>query len=131
MLNALRWLLVPISTAFGCWFGIALAVLLHSAFTSLCPAGMLVSGLCHASWFPAAEAFAQYSGAALGAALAVLLPYLLAPSHKRIVAVVAFLLGAAYAAAFVVAGLDAWPYAACAIVSGLIVLVKTRPRAAH
>lgn len=59
------------------------------------------------------------------------LPYLLAPGHRRIVAIVAFLAGAAYAGAFVVAGLDAWPYAACAIASGLIVLVKTRPRAAH
>jgi hypothetical protein len=131
MLNALRWLLVPISAAVGCWSGIALAVLLHSAFTALCPAGLLVSGLCRASWFPAAEAFAQYTGAALGAVLAVLLPYLLAPSHKRSVAIAAFLLGAAFASAFVVAGLDAWPYAACAIASGFIVLVKTRARAAH
>lgn len=131
MPTALRWLLVPISAAFGCWFGIALAVLLFSAFNSLCPADELVSGFCMASWFPPVEEGVQYAGAASGAALTVLLPYWLAPSHKRAVAMVAFALGAAYAIAFAATGFDAWPFAACAIATGLLVLAKIRALAAH
>lgn len=131
MLNALRWLLVPISAAFGCWSGIALAVLLYSAFNSLCPADKLVSGFCTASWFPAVEAGVQFSGAAIGAVLAVFLPYLLAPSQKRAVAIAAFVLGSAYAIGLAAISFDAWPYAACAIASAMLVLVKTRARTAH
>ena len=129
--TALRWLLVPVSIAFGCWSGMALALLLFSAFTSLCPADKLVSGFCTADWAPAMEQSVQYAGAAAGAALAVLLPYLLAPSHKRLAAAIAFALGAAFAIWVAIAGPAAWPYAACAIGTGLLVLVKTRAHAAH
>lgn len=131
VLTALRWLLVPICAAFACWSGIALAVLLFFFFNSRCPPELLVSGFCTASWFPVVEAGTQLIGACAGAALAVLLPYLLAPSHKRAVALTAFVLGAIYSISFVLVGFDAWPYAACAIATGLLVLVKTRAHAAH
>lgn len=131
VLTALRWLLVPVSIAFACWFGMALALLLFSAVTSFCPADKLVSGFCTADWATAMEEAVQYAGAAVGAALAVLLPHLLAPSRKRLTAAVAFVLGAAFAIWVALSGPGTWPYAACAIVSGLLMLVKTRAHAAH
>lgn len=119
MLTSLRWLLVPVSAAFGCWSGIPLALLLRSVFDSFCPAGQRISGMCQASWFPAAEAFSMYSGAAVGACLTVLLSYAAAPAHKRTVATGAFALGAAYAAAVATLVAGARPFAACAIAAGL------------
>lgn len=122
MLSALRWLMVPVSTAVGCWLGIAIALLLYASFDFFCPADQRVSGMCHASWFHAGAEFSQYAGAAIGAAIAVALPFFTAPSHKRAVATLAFLAGAAYALTFSWRAPGSWPYAAAAIATGLAVL---------
>jgi len=126
LLTASRWLLVPVSAAFGCWFGIVLAMLLYAGFDHFCPASARVSGICHASWFHYTTEFAQYCGAAAGAAMAVSLPFLFAPSHKRTMSTLAYLAGAAFAL-YEAAGTAAtiWPYVACALIAGLATLAWT------
>lgn len=125
LLTALRWLLVPVLAASGCWLGLALGMLLGSTAHSLCPADQLVSGFCQAAWIGAAEAFSQYAGAVAGAASAVLLPFAVAPSHKRIAAAGAFLLGASYASYWTWHFPDDWQYPASALIAGLAALAWT------
>jgi hypothetical protein len=121
MFAILRWLLVPFVGVLGCWAGFALAIALHGAFTWLCPAELLVSGMCIARWFHAAEAVSFCAGASIGAVLAVLLPSLVAPARQGIVAAVAFACGAAYAASFVVlVGGSVLLYVACALAAGAV-----------
>jgi hypothetical protein len=129
MPNALRWLLVPVSIAFGCWSGIPLALLLRSAADSFCPAELRISGMCHAPWFPAAETLSINTGAVVGACLTVLLSFAAAPHHKRAAATAAFVLGAIYAAGIASFIASAWPAAACAIAGGLAALAWSWRRA--
>ena len=100
-MRAIRWL----ATAPLAFVGYAVAVLLVVALTSLlkrlCPPELLVSGLCTASWYAAAEVTAFAISTAVGAALFVALPALAAPGHRVRVALVAFAVGSAYAIWFV------------------------------
>lgn len=76
-------------------------------------------------WAGTVEAIAQYTGAAVGAAIAVLLPYALAPSHKRTASSCAFLLGASYALNWAFNFPEDWQYPASAIATGLAALAWT------
>jgi hypothetical protein len=126
-----RWLLVlPLGVA-GVVAGFAVAIALVSLATRVCPAEMLVSGMCVAPWYRFAEAAAYCVGAAVGAACAIGLPYLAAPSHKQHVALVALALGTVCAAWFMFgAGTSvALPFA-CAVGSGLLTAREALRRSA-
>jgi hypothetical protein len=124
-----RWLLVlPLGVA-GVFAGFAVAIALVSLAERVCPAEMLVSGMCIAPWYRFAETGAYCVGAVVGAACAVALPFLAAPSHKQGVALVALALGTAFAAWFLFgAGTSvALPFA-CAVGSGLLTARKALRR---
>jgi hypothetical protein len=96
-----RWLfVVPVGVA-GVFLGLGSAVVLVVAVARLCPPELIVSGVCTASWYRAAESAAICIGAALGAFATVAFPSLIAPRHKVRVALAAFLAGAGYSAWFV------------------------------
>lgn len=124
-MNTLRWLLIVPLGAIGFAIGICAILLLLSAVTWLCPAELVISGLCTASWFPAAQEVAISVGAAIGAAAVVGLPSLAAPQSKRLVALVAFCVGSAYVLSLLVMGSSSapiWVPVACAIASGAVAL---------
>ena len=102
-LNTLRWLLVPVA-ALGAWgASILIGATLLDLVTRLCPAEQMVSGLCTAPWWPYAERTVFCVSAAIAAALVVAATTLTAPSHRRIIAIVVFLAGLAFAVFFAVA----------------------------
>jgi hypothetical protein len=95
--NLVRWLATAPLAFLGYVVALLAVVLLTSLLSRLCPPDLLVSGLCTASWYSSVEVGAFALSTALGAALFVALPVLVAPSHRSRVAAVAFIAGAAYA----------------------------------
>ena len=96
----LRWaLVVPLGVA-SVLLGFLTALVLRWGAISLCPDAQMISGLCTATWYPAAEAWALSLGSATGASSVVLLPSLVAPRHRVYVGATALVLGAAYATWF-------------------------------
>jgi hypothetical protein len=118
-----RWILVPFACLAGVYAGIALALVLIQLADRLCPPELVVSGMCGAPWYPAAERAALCAGAALGGALAVLLPRQAAPAARPRVATAAFVCGAAYATWFLASvGSDILAPWAAALAGGALAL---------
>ena len=88
----------------------------------LCPPELLVSGACTASWHGPAVDAGIAGGAALAAGLIMVTVVLLAPSHRRLVAVAAFAIGSAVAL-YMAHHAHAWAAGASAIAVGLIALL--------
>lgn len=100
-MHALRWILAIVLPALGLAVTFVLAVLLTHGLVRLCPAELMVSGVCTAAWYPAAEQAALATAAFLGAVVFVSLPALAAPSHKPAVAWIALGAGLTFASIFV------------------------------
>lgn len=92
----LRWLLVAALGACGFWVAVGVTLALYSGAFALCPKEEIVSGMCDAPWFDAAERAAILSGPAVGAAWTVALPAWVAPRRRARVAWLMFALGAAF-----------------------------------
>jgi hypothetical protein len=120
-MTTLRWLLVLPSWLAGVVLSLVLAMALRALCIQLCPPELLVSGMCMATWYRAAESLSICAGAAVGAATAVLLPSLAAPQHRGRVALAALGLGTACATWWLAAGGSSLlaPFA-CALASGVI-----------
>jgi len=131
-LRTIRWALVLLLAPLGYVAAVLLAILLTQLLVRLCPQHLLVSGMCTASWYTTAEVAAFAFATAVGAALWVVLPSLVAPAHRSRVAWVAFVLGAAYATWFMSqVGMGfAVPFA-CAVVSGAVAAVLVWSRYRH
>ena len=102
---------------------------------ALCPPDQIESGMCIAPWYDSAFDAAVCFCAALAAFLIVTLASITAPSHKRVVASVVYVIGAATAIAMFldmpsIGHLNA---AICALIAGLLgaglVVWFTRKRA--
>ncbi len=94
MSQLIRWALI-LPGAFVAWYiALFLGVGVHAGIEALCPADQMVSGECSAPWFLAAEKAAVALGAALAAVLVMITCTLLAPSHRRQVAITTFVVGA-------------------------------------
>jgi len=122
-----RWLLL-LPVIYVSWmFAVGIGLGLHLIIDSLCPRDLIVSGLCTARWYEPASTTVFSIGAAAAAVFIVVGCTLAAPSHKHIVAVATFLLGAAYA---VVLGVQAhmWVPMIAAIVVGAAATVLVRRR---
>jgi hypothetical protein len=91
--NLARWVAALISPLVGYLVAISGAVFLASGLKHLCPKEQLVSGMCTAKWYASAELAVISVAASAGAALVVLLPAVLSPSHKRVVGIAAFAAG--------------------------------------
>jgi hypothetical protein len=98
--NPIRWLAALVSPLVGYLVAIAGAVILASGLKRLCPEDQMISGMCTASWYASSELAAISIAGSAGAAVFVLLPTVLAPSHKRAVALAAFVAGLLLASGF-------------------------------
>lgn len=116
----IRWILVP----FAAWIAWALAVFaayeLDAFATYLCPENMMVSGMCTADWFDTAFDSIVCFGAAMAAALVVLLCTLIAPARREQVARATYLVGALAAVVMAIPTRDFLPLA-CALIAGALV----------
>lgn len=118
----LRWLLLVPSAFTGWYVGLIVALVIHRAHKAICPAHYLVSGMCHAPWTPLVQNSAIIIGSILAGALVVLLPALLAPSHRKRVAWIAYGLGFLYSMYFLVVIPDIWHAVLSSVIAGSIVL---------
>ncbi len=92
-LNVVRWVLVVPAALVGWYAGLIVALLIYKTNVALCPARYLVSGMCTAPWSSAMEELAVIVGGAVVGALVVLLPALMAPYHRKKIALIAYALG--------------------------------------
>jgi len=89
---------IPAAVA-GWWLVVVVAIALHGFVFSFCAPADVVSGACVAPWFLRFETALLYSSVALSAILVVLVPTVLAPAYRRLVAWVAYASGAIVALA--------------------------------
>lgn len=92
-LSVVRWILVVPAALVGWYAGLIVAMLLYKANEALCPTHYLVSGMCTSPWSSAMEELAVIVGGAVVGALVVLLPALMAPYHRKRIALIAYALG--------------------------------------
>lgn len=121
-MKLVRWLMLLPSAYAAWWIALIVGVLYVSFLDWLCPPELIFSGFCTASWYKPAFDAGVIVGAGLGAGLIMLATILIAPSHRRLVAAVAFGIGSAVAlhGAYET---DSWVAGAAAISVGLLALV--------
>ena len=116
----IRWILVP----FAAWLAWGVAVLagfeLEALATYLCPENKMNSGMCTAEWYGPVLNSIFCFGAALAAALIVLLCTLVAPASREHVARATYVVGAIAAVAMGVPAHAMLPLV-CALVAGALV----------
>jgi len=124
-MKAVRWLLVAVLWIAGLYVWLFGTIGFESLALRFCPQDFLVSGTCAAQWYPAAQTAARCLGAALGAAAAVGLPSLVAPTANRRVAWCSFGSGAAVAVllAYWLGSSATWPLLA-ALCAGALATVR-------
>jgi hypothetical protein len=127
-MKILRWLLVVPVAVIGWYLGLIVAILLHMTGEHLCPAEEIVSGFCTAPWMAYVDDFAMALGSLLCGAMVVLFPTLVAPSHRGMVAVVAFVSALVVSAPFLIHGI--WVPVAWATLAGGLTLWRIRARLA-
>ena len=129
--NVSRWLLTAPLALLGHVAAVVSAIALTSLLKRLCPPEQIISGVCTASWYLAAELAAFSVSTAIGAFLFIALPVLVAPSHRSRVAMVALVAGVAYSLWFLAqVGKGLIVPACCAIASGAVTawLVSSRSK---
>ena len=131
-MTVIRWVLSVASPVLALLLTFAAAVLFTYGIERLCPPEFMVSGVCTAAWYPAAETAAFCLSAAIGGFLFVLLPTSIAPSHTHRVAWLAFGAGVTYATLFLSnAGLSIiGPYAS-SVGGGMLATFLVHRRAAN
>ena len=93
MSQTIRWILI-LPGAIAAWFAaLVIAIALYQGLEALCPSDQMESGHCFAPWFSTASEVLIAFGAALAAALVMITCTLLAPAHKRQVAIATFAVG--------------------------------------
>jgi len=117
-LRWVRWLLVVPSAFVGWYIGVIVPILIFKANEALCPTHYLVSGMCHSPWSAWIEGVAIIIGSVLAGALVVLLPALIAPTHRKPVALIAYVIGLACSLFVLILMLDLWYAVVSAAVAG-------------
>jgi hypothetical protein len=100
---ALRWLIVLASPGAAWLLMFAMALLGLEVLDRCCPPALMVSGLCTAPWYPAAEGGVYALSTGLAGFAFVAWPARLAPRRQATVGWAAFGLGLALALGFVTA----------------------------
>lgn len=103
-MHIFRWLLVVPIAIVGWYIGLFTWAGIYQLNEWLCPNEYKVSGMCYAPWTGYVHNFAIASGSIVAAALVVLLPTLIAPSHRYNVARVSYILGLICSIYFLVIG---------------------------
>jgi hypothetical protein len=129
MAKWLRWLSVAPSAVLAWFIAVYVVLELRRLALALCPAEMVFSGTeCDAAWFATVDHALMPFGAGLAAVLVVLLPTVIAPSHRRMVAWAVFVVGAGIAAVPGIGGF--YLEFSAAIVSGLLTALVADKRVA-
>lgn len=92
-----RWLAVVPAAYLGWWAALIFGIMLLNLAESFCPPSEMISGMCVAWWFHYGEKAIFAFSAALAAFLVIVLPVLVTPSHRHVVAWSAFIGGGAVA----------------------------------
>ena len=121
IIAALRWVAVIPAALLGWYLALVIGLSLRSLATSLCPPQDMISDACAADWFPPVEDGIFIVTAALAALLVMRLGTATCPNHKRGVALVVFVIGAA-GAMMIGYALSIWLPPLAALVSGLLTL---------
>src|SRR4051812_36517931 len=100
-MQILRWILTIPAAILGWYLGIFAAVFVYYIDIWTCPDEYMVSGSCMAPWSSFLSVTTEAFGAATAAAAIVLLPTLVAPAYRWIVACMAFVCGLLLALYFV------------------------------
>ena len=101
---AMRWALVPV-TAFGVWLGtLLIGIGGSSLLDSLCPADLMISGICTAPWHEPAMTALEMVCAAIAAVGFIVLPAAVAPAYDVQVAVGCFVVGGLLTIELTIAG---------------------------
>ncbi len=126
-MQVLRWLLTVPAGILGLYLGFFAGILIHYGHVWACPNEHLVSGACMAPWSLFVKTTSVGLSAAIAAAGVVLLPTLLAPSHRWLVARIAFACGLLLALYLSLAvRWVMWIPVVCAILSGVGMLWLVR-----
>ena len=96
-MRAVRWLLLLPGVYAAWWAALLIGIAYIGILDWLCPPDLMVSGLCTTPWYESAFDAGVVAGAGLAARLVMLAAILMAPSHRRYVAVLAFGSGSAVA----------------------------------
>lgn len=123
-MHIVRWLLTVPAAIAGWYIGVIAALLAHMTSEWLCPAEYVVSGMCFAPWSSFASNVYLALGSLVCGSLVVLLPTLVAPSHRGRVALLAYASGLACSAYWVAQGI--WGPVAWAALAGAITLWRIK-----
>ena len=118
MTALVRWVLAPIGGLVAWHATLFLGLVAVGVLDSMCPPDKIVSGMCQADWYePAFDALvAVFAG--ISAVVVVLVPALIAPTHRLRMAWVAYGVGAAFAICSALGGSSLYPPAAAALLCG-------------
>ena len=116
----IRWTLVPFAVWLAWGVSVFAAYELEALASYLCPKDQMVSGMCTAGWYDAAFDAIVCFGAAMAAALIVLLCTLVAPASRERVARATYLIGAIAAVMMATSAHMILPLV-CALVAGALV----------
>ncbi len=123
MINALRWLCVIPASYLGYYLALVGGIAALVVAEIFCPAEAVVSEMCTADYMRPVEntLFIVFPG--IAAILVVLLPTLMAPAKKVVVASLFFVVGSA-AAIYMASALKEWVVLGVTLSSGVITLVS-------
>lgn len=104
------------------WYGtVSAGILAYEFMHALCPSDLMVSGQCTADWFSIAIDLLVLAFSGLAAFGMVVVPTLLAPSRKSLIARFSFLVGVSFAIYLVASG-GKWTPFAVAVFFGSVAL---------
>lgn len=120
-MKAMRWLLILPCVYAAWWVALVIGFAYVGILDWLCPPEAMVSGLCTAPWYESAFDAGVVTGAGLAGGLVMLAAIVTAPSHRRYVAITAFIVGStvAFYAAHVT---NEWGAFMAASLVGLVVM---------
>lgn len=126
MNQRLRWVLAVI-TGFVVWHVVAiLGLMAVSVLDSFCPPDQVVSGMCTAPWYDTAFDALVIVFAGLSAVAVVLVPPLVAPTHRWEASLAAYGIGATFAIVFAAGSSTLWAPTASALVAGATAILGAR-----
>ena len=123
-MHTLRMALTVPAAIAGWYIGVIVALLVHQVDQKLCPSEYIVSGTCGAPWSSFVSGMALASGSLVCGAFTVLLPTLVAPSHRARVALLAYGLGLTGSVYWLLH--DHWVPVAWAAIAGAIALWRVQ-----
>ncbi|TCI02412.1 hypothetical protein EZV61_13725 [Corallincola luteus] len=94
MIRVFRWILVIPAAVLGYMASMFIGMSTLFAFEKFCPPDLVISEMCTAGYMHYVEAICLLLFSSLAAVLVVLLPSLIAPANKQMVAGAAYIVGA-------------------------------------